>query len=145
MALCNAYFLTCEVCTLLIDVLQSVASEKTLIQNMFSSGDAPPPHPLVQCCVVGGDKFRVRNKRSFPSVAYYSTNFNIELGGARGSLLKICVLRDERFFRSGRNGNQQNCEFALAHTHTRTFARAFTHAYAHILPISLRLELGHCS
>ena len=98
-------------------------AKKTLIQNMFSSGDAPPRTPPFQCCVVGGDRFRVRKKRSSPSVAHYSTNFNIELGGARGSSLKLCVLRDERFFRSGRNGNQQNCEFALVQTHMRTFAR----------------------
>ena len=37
--------------------------------------------------------------------------------------MTICVLRGERFFRSGRNGNQQNCEFALVQTHMRTFAR----------------------
>ena len=98
-------------------------AKKTLIQNMFSSGDAPPRTPPIQCCVVGGDRFRVRNKRSFPSVAHYSANLNIELGGAGGSFLTICVLRGERFFRSRRNGNQQNCEFALVQTHMRTFAR----------------------
>ena len=96
-------------------------AKKTLIQNMFSSGDAPPRTPPIQCCVVGGDRFRVRNKRSFPSVAHYSTNPNIELGGAGRSFLTICVLRGERFFSLGTEWKSAKLRI-----------RSGTNTYAHV-------------